>query len=68
MTQVSTSELNSVLTQLASLKAEISNLRSTLTPSPAPMTFSVKEPKGNEILKYDGNPEHLDEFLNAINI
>ena len=32
------------------------------------MTFSVKELKGNEISKYDGNSEHLDEFLNVINI
>ena len=68
MTQVSISELNSVLTQLTSLKAEISNLQFTLTPSSVSMTFSVKELKGNEIPKYDGNLKHLNEFLNIINI
>ena len=68
MTQVFTSKLNSILSQLTGLKAEISNLQFTLTPSSVSMTFSVKELKGNEILKYDSNPEHLDEFLNVINI
>ena len=68
MTQVSISELNSILTQLISLKAEISNLWFTQTLSLMSMTFSVKELKGNKILKYDSNSEHLNEFLNAINI
>ena len=68
MTQVFISELNSILSQLISLKTEISNLQFTLTPSSAFMTFSVKELKGNEILKYDNNSEHLNKFLNIINI
>ena len=68
MTQIFISELNSIFSQLISLKTEISNLQFTLTLSLTSMTFSVKELKGNEIFKYDGNSEHLDEFLNVINI
>ena len=76
MTAVSTTELKLLLSQMISLKSEISQLRSNQNPSsasvPTPASaFNapyIKELKANVIPKYDGHPERLEEFLNAVTI
>ena len=74
MTAVSITELKLLLSQMASLKSEISQLRSNQNPSPASVptpasafnALYIKELKVNVISKYDGHSERLEEFLNAV--
>ena len=74
MTAVSTTELKLLLSQMVSLKSEISQLRSNQNPSPASVSTPasafnapyIKELKANVIPKYDGHLKRLKEFLNAV--
>ena len=74
MTAVSITELKLLLSQMISLKSEISQLHfnqnlssaSALTLTSAFNALYIKELKANIISKYDGHSEHLKEFLNAV--
>ena len=74
MTAVSITELKLLLSQMISLKSEISQLHSNQNPSSVSVStpasafnaFYIKELKVNVISKYDGHSERLKEFLNAV--
>ena len=74
MTAISITELKLLLSQMISLKSEISQLHfnqnlssaSALTLTSAFNALYIKELKANIISKYDGHSEHLKEFLNAV--
>ena len=74
MTAVSITELKLLLSQMISLKSEISQLHSNQNLSSASAstltsvfnTLYIKELKANVISKYHRHLKHLKEFLNAV--